>query len=286
MNNLSFIEKQIICRLFGIADGFVFKYWSDRGIYNKSKTKELIFEACGINIFEDKEYSGLSQQKCIQKIWDECSPQTISKLLETLSDYFCFQMGTDMWSDEDRYDYSEVQKIIEKLKSVSTVELPKEENIKNLKLLLEDIESNVKNGKPELVVDRLHTFASQYLRNLCYSHNIGTVDDKGNEYPIHSLVGMLRKWYMDNGYFDSEFAAVAIQNSINIFDKFNGIRNDNSAAHPNHLLSKAEAEYAVKIIANTLTFIDKCEKSKSQKVQTLPWDGGILYVSQDEELPF
>ena len=97
---------------------------------------------------------------------------------------------------------------------------------------------------------------------------------------------MLKKWYVDNNYFDSEFAAIAIQNTINIFDKFNGIRNDNSAAHPNQLLSKAEAEYAVKIIANTLTFIDKCEKSKSQKVQTLPWDGGILYINPDAELPF
>lgn len=286
MSNLSFIEKQIICRLFDITDGFVFKYWSDRGIYNKSKTKELILESCGINIFEDKEYSGLSQQKCVQKIWDECNPQTVAKLLETLSDYFCFQMGSDMWSDEDGYDYSEVQKIIERLKSASSIELPKEENAKNLKLLLDDIESNIKNDNPELVVDRLHTFASQYLRNVCHSHNIGTVDDKGNEHPLHSLAGMLKKWYVDNDYFDSEFAAIAIQNTINIFDKFNSIRNDNSAAHPNQLLSKAEAEYAVKIIANTLTFIDECEKSKSQEQQTLPLDSGVLFLSQDEELPF
>ena len=54
----------------------------------------------------------------------------------------------------------------------------------------------------------------------------------------------------------------------------------------NDLLSKAEAEYAVRIIANTLTFLDKCEKSKIKKVQTLPWDGGVLYIAPDEELSF
>ena len=283
---LSFIEKQTICRLFGISDGFIFKYWSDKGAHNKSTTKELIYDSCGINIFEDVGYKGLSQQKCIQKIWDECSPQIIAKLLKTLSDYFCFKMGTDWWSDEDNYDYQQVQHIIERLQTLQTVELPKEENIKNLKLLLEDIEENIKNDKPELVVDRLHTFASEYLRSLCYIHSIETTDSKGNEYPLHSLAGMLKKWYVDNAYFDSEFAVVAIQNSINLFDKFNGIRNGNSAAHPNDLLSKAEAEYAVRIIANTLTFIDKCEKSKIKKVQTLPWNGGVLYIAPGEELHF
>lgn len=286
MSTLSFIEKQTICRLFGIADGFAFKYWSDKGAHNKSTTKELIYEACGINIFDDIGYKGLSQQKCIQKIWDECSPQVVAKLLKSLSDYFCFKMGTDWWSDEDNYDYQQVQKIIERLESLPTVELPKEQSIKNLKLLLEDIESNIKNDKPELVVDRLHTFAAEYLRNLCGTHGICTTDDKGNEYPLHSLAGMIKKWYVDNNYFDSEFAVVAIQNSINLFDKYNGVRNENSAAHPNNLLSKAEAEYAVRIIANTLTFIDKCEKSKIKKVQTLPWEGGVLYIDPDEELPF
>lgn len=286
MSTLSFIEKQTICRLFGITEGFIFKFWSDKGNHNKSITKELILEACGINIFEDKGYKNLSQQKCVQKIWDECSPQTVAKLLKTLSEYFCFKMGTDWWSDEDNYDYHQVQNIIERLEALPTVELPKEDNIKNLKLLLEDIESNIKNDKPELVVDRLHTFASEYLRNLCHTHSINTTDTKGVEYPLHSLAGMLKKWYVDNGYFDSEFAVIAIQNSINLFDKYNGIRNDKSAAHPNDLLSKAEAEYAVRIIADTLTFIDKCEKSKNNKVQTLPWEGGVLYIAPDEELPF
>ncbi len=286
MSTLSFIEKQTICRLFGITDGFVFKYWSDRGEHNKSTTKELIFEACGINIFEDAAYKGLSQQKCIQKIWDECSLQTIAKLLRTLSDYFCFKMGTDWWSDQDNYDYREIENIIARLESSTIVELPKENKIKNLELLLTDIETNLQNDKPELVIDRLHTFASEYLRNLCHKHSIVTIDNKGNEYPLHSLAGMLKKWYLDNDYFESEFAIAAIQSSINLFDKFNGIRNDNSAAHPNDLLSKAEAEYAVRIIADTLTFIDKCEKSKTQKVQTLPWEDGILFIASDEELPF
>ena len=88
MSYLKYIEKETICRLFGISGGFVFKYWSDQGTYNKNKTKELIFDACGINIYEDAAYRNLSQEKCIRKIWDESSPQIIVNLLEALSEYF------------------------------------------------------------------------------------------------------------------------------------------------------------------------------------------------------
>ena len=144
MASLSFIDKQIICRLFGINGGYVFKFWSDRGEYNKTITKDLIEEACGINIFIDEGYQGLPQQKCIQKIWDEESPQTVANLLKALCEYFCFQMGDSHWGDEDGYDYEQVQKIIERLESNSSVVLPKQIESQNLKLLLEDIETNLR----------------------------------------------------------------------------------------------------------------------------------------------
>ncbi len=77
---------------------------------------------------------------------------------------------------------------------------------------------------------------------------------------------------------------VAIRNTINIFAKYNDLRNSKSAAHPNKLLQTAEAEYAVKIFAYTLMFIDKIEKSKQKKA--LPWSNRVMYINADEELPF
>ena len=62
------------------------------------------------------------------------------------------------------------------------------------------------------------------------------------------------------------------------------MRNNKSAAHPNPLLKKAEAEYAVKVVAETLMFIDNIEKSKQK--QTIPWGNGELFVDMDGELPF
>ena len=283
MAYLTYIEKETIRRLFGISDGFVFKYWSDQGKYNKTKTKELIYDACGINIYDDEGYKGLSQEKCIKKIWDEGSPQIIANLLETLSEYFCFAMGTDWWSDEDSYDYKQVQDIITRLKGMSPVDLPTNQTPETLTIILEDIESNLLSQKPELVIDRLHTFSCEYLRGLCAKHNIITVDAKGNQQPTHSLVGMLQKWYRDNQYCDSQFALTAIKSSISLFENFNHVRNDHSAAHPNHLLSKAEAEYVVRIVSDTLNFLDKIENIHEEKETS--WGDGMLF-DLDGELPF
>ncbi len=283
MGLLSFIEKQTICRLFGISDGYIFKYWSDEGKYNKNITHQLILDTCGIDIYKDKPYKDLSQQKCIEKIWSDDNPQTIANLLSALSDYFCFAMGNDYWCDEDEYDYRKVKEIIDRLRSAQTVSLPHREST-DLKLILGDIESNVGAGKPELVIDRLHTFATKYIREICQNHGISITNGKGDHYSLDSLIAQLKTYYERENYFESEFCVVAIRNTINIFAKYNDLRNSKSAAHPNKLLQTAEAEYAVKIIADTLMFIDKIEKSKQEK--TLPWSNGVLHINADEELPF
>ena len=258
---LTFIEKETIRRLFGISGGFIFKFWSDNGSYNKNVTHDLILDACGIDIYSDKRYSDLSQQKCIEKIWNEESPQTVAKLLSSLCDYFCFRMGTSYWDDDDSFDYRQVEEIIERLKNLDSIDLPAETATDNLKVLIEDIEESIKRRKPEMTLDRLHTFSTEFFRRICRQHGINTADASGNEYPLHSLVGSLRKWYRDNNYFESEFCVVAIQNTISIFEKFNSIRNNQSAAHPNTILNRIEAEYVLKVVIETLKFVEKIENA-------------------------
>lgn len=281
---LTFIEKQTICRLFGIGEGYVFKYWQNKD-YNKNTTRGLLLDACGIDIYKDNDYQGLSQQKCVEKIWNESSPQTVSKLLDAFCDYFKFRMGTDRWSEEDYQDYSAVQKVSKRLSEANSVALPKQEQA-DLLLIVRDIEKNIDAGTPELAVDRLHTFATQFFRKVCQSHGIPTKDDKGTQYSLDGNVARLKKWYADNNYFESEFCVIALQNTINIFAKFNEIRNEKSAAHPNSLLAKVEAEYAVKVIADTLIFIDKIERPKDTKAQGLSWEIDFGPANNVDDLPF
>jgi len=133
---------------------------------------------------------------------------------------------------------------------------------------------------------RICRFATQFIRDICQSHGISTTDDKGINYSLGGNVARLKKWYKDNNYFESEFCVIALQNTINIFAKFNEIRNEKSAAHPNPLLTKTEAEYAVKVVADTLIFIDKIEKRKKCETQGLPWKVDLGEANDVDDLPF
>lgn len=126
-------------------------------------------------------------------------------------------------------------------------------------VLYADITQALSRNEPSLVLDRLHTFSVKLIRGLCDEKGINTLDNKGHQQPLHSLVGMLAKHYQKNGTFESEFSEQAMKMSISLFDKYNGIRNDQSFAHDNEILNNAEAMFAVKIMTATVSFIYELE---------------------------
>ena len=82
----------------------------------------------------------------------------------------------------------------------------------------------------------------------------------GHSYPLHSLAGALAKYYEVNKEFQSEFVYLTLKSNISMFDKYNSIRNLQSYAHDNEVLSKSEAAYVVRIVTATLTLISELEK--------------------------
>lgn len=277
MSSLTYTERERIARFLGFKGGYVFTFLKSG--YTKTNTRDMIYEATGIDIYKNAEYD-MSQERCIRKIWDECDDYTVGKLLKIMLDYYWNVAEWD-WDRREETDYQELRELEKRLMQ-NPISIPAA-TTDTLKLVKEDIERSCNNNIPELALDRLHTFSTEFFRSVCKKHGISTEDDRGNEYPLQSLVGRLKNWYAENHYFDSDFSVVAIQNTINIFDKFNAIRNDQSAAHPNEVLNKAEAMYVVRIVAETLTFIDKIECIKdAAATPRLPWDD----LETDDELPF
>lgn len=138
------------------------------------------------------------------------------------------------------------------------IELPEEQG-ESFEILSRDIYDALAKGEPVLVLDRLHTYSSKYLRGICVKHGISTDDGSGDNYPLHSLAGMLTKYYKANNIFQSEFIEQALKMSISSFEKYNKIRNDQSYAHDNDVLNNIEAAYVVKIITATLTLVHEIE---------------------------
>ncbi len=130
-------------------------------------------------------------------------------------------------------------------------------------VLSRDIYDALAKDEPSLVLDRLHTYSSKYLRNLCQKYFIDVSDAEGNYYPLHNLAGSLAKYYENNHVFQSDFIIRAMKSSISIFERFNAVRNDYSYAHDNDILNKAEATYIVTIITATLNLLNVVEKSNA-----------------------
>ncbi len=139
------------------------------------------------------------------------------------------------------------------------VDLPDKDGEKWETLHNEIVQALAKN-EPTLVLDRLHTFASKFFRETCETNGIDTKDEKGNQYPLQSLVGMLAKHYKNEGAFDSDFPEVALKCYISVFDKFNNIRNEHSFAHDNEVLNNIEATFVVKTISAAISFVDELER--------------------------
>lgn len=135
--------------------------------------------------------------------------------------------------------------------------------------LSRDIYDALSKNEPTLVLDRLHTYSTKYLREICEKHGIDVADTSGNHYPLHSLIGQLAKFYRANNMFQSEFAEIALKMNISIFEKYNDIRNKNSYAHDNEVLNKSESAYVVSIVTATLTFLHSIEENECDDWETM-----------------
>lgn len=260
MSNLTFKEKRLISEVLEFDGGYIFTYLGKYERYNKTTTRDIIFGACGIDIFSDPNYSNLSQQKCLERIWEKESDDVAGRVLTDFLQFYIEHYPPGLLEEGEKRRYVRCCEVADRLLSSADVSLPFPIS-EQLGILLADIQRALSVGNPELCLDRLHTFTAEYLRVICDSHDIPTANAKGEHYPLNSILGSLLKFYRDNSLVQSEFSLIALRNSIDLFSKYNSVRNDQSYAHPNEVLNKAEATYVVQIVSSTLTLIEQIERN-------------------------
>lgn len=125
----------------------------------------MIYAATGIDIYKNTEYD-MSQERCIRKIWDECDDYTVGKLLKIMLDYYWNVAEWD-WDRREETDYQELRELEKRLMQ-NPISIPAA-TTDTLKLVKEDIERSCNNNIPELALDRLHTFSTEFFRSVCKS---------------------------------------------------------------------------------------------------------------------
>ena len=264
MSDLTLREKSQLEKIFGMKEGYVLDFSNNSFQY-------FVAESININIYEDEGYTEYSSKaNKLRQIWREEPDHVVGKLIHDLLDKIYDDTPGEAF--EGHYDWghyipSELEELFSFCRNTekrlllgdSIIEFPDVDDV-NLNIILSDIKTSLNDDTPELVLDRLHTFTTRFLRNVCSKYKIETKNNAGVNLPIHSLMGMLKGYYIENDIIDSTFTIEALKINISLIDKYNNVRNNESFAHDNDVMNKIEAKYAVKTITNLLILIDEIEK--------------------------
>ncbi len=119
-----------------------------------------------------------------------------------------------------------------------------------LEELVAAIERDIQSGHPSAVLDRLHTYCMKKFGHLLDSRGIGW--ERAD--PLHNRVGKYVKALKQENDL-REMTEQIIKNAIGVFDKFNHVRNNNSLAHDNEVIDKAEARFIFDSVSALLRFV-------------------------------
>ena len=273
MSDLTSIEKMKIEKYLGMGSGYVLDF-SNRTF------QEFILENTGLDIYDDKyDFASGSKANRLRAFWKEEPNYIVGKLLKDFVEYWEARKLIDYNYREEKDNDAlkdEVLKIASRLMENSPVE-----NIDAIKPLTDErdfttlantIRDSIYKNQPELALDRLHTFVTKYVRELCNRH--GVVCDRTK--PLHSIFGEYIKKLKEKGAIQSIMTERILKMSISILESFNDVRNNQSFAHDNILLNYNESVLIFNNVSSTIRFIESIEKSldleKKKKEIDTEWD--------------
>jgi len=130
-------------------------------------------------------------------------------------------------------------------------------------------------------IDRLHTFATGFVRSLCEKHGIAI--DRGK--PLHSVFGELTRKFHADGHLQSRMVAAILSTFSKPFDAFNDARNNQSLAHDNELLNHDEAQLIFEHVTSALRFLRELDRRIVRKQKAEASKGVRTLGGDDVDIP-
>lgn len=274
MSDLKRIEKIKLERLFDMGGGYVMEF--------SNKTfSEFIFEILRIEIYDEKyDYESGSKANRLRALWNIESNSSVGKLTKAMLEYWKEErfLNSKEITQQEQSLFDDCMKIACRLLQdtiVEEVEVIKDNtDDRDFNLLAKSIKESIEKDEPEAALDRLHTYAMKYFRQLCEKHEIRISKDES----LNALFGKYVKFIVKEGRVDSEMAERILKYSINVLEAFNDIRNNKSFAHDNPVLNKSESKLIFSNMLSSLKFIDSIEfeidqkNKRLKKEDNLNWD--------------
>lgn len=230
--------------------------------------RDFLIDSIQIDVYEGTKYSvdGESKAYRLRAFWKSEPNYVVAKATDEMIEYWKVQKALSANEPFFQYEpfsptlYEECKKIISKLKEGGAIEnadvLVPSTNDETFALLAKSIKEGIARNEPEAELDRLHTFVMMYVRALCDRH--GITYDKST--PLNGLFGLYVKFLKTKNIFQSEMSEKVVKSAISILESFNHVRNEQSLAHGNPILNRAESTLVFNNIANTIRYISDIEK--------------------------
>ncbi len=270
MSSFRYADRLKFERLFDMDSGYVL-WFSNRTF------RDFFFSTLDIDIYDGSWADpSLSKANLLRAFWEKGDDVQVANVnRELLSIWYA---RVEKKSETDILLYQECVAINSVLFGNLTVKnigaLSQIDTDGTIEAIIKDIKHNIETNNPELTLDRLHSYLVNYGRKLCIKHGI---DYQAND-TLNSIFGLYNKWLHDNELLESKMSSKIIGSVVKLFDDYNYVRNNQSAAHPNPLLNKMESLFIVDTICSIIEFINKIEDVLSGSVKPTTED--------DDQLPF
>lgn len=247
---ISMLEMAHVDRVLWMGGGYVLDF-SDR-------TMATFFaEELGIEIFHST-YAryGNSKAKYLRCFLQTVDSPTAARVLRRLFDHRLDVMGTSGRAESDQISVDKYHRLIERLErgGIRTEGIEKFTANPTLDELVASIERDIQANKPHAALDRLHTFCMKKFAHLLSLRGEST---NRNE-TLNGRAGRYFNPLRRDGRVQPITDKI-MKSSVEIFELFNGIRNNASLAHDNELIQPAEARFIFESVANMLRFLKSVE---------------------------
>lgn len=251
MADLSTSDKLKLEKLLGMASGYVLDF-SNRTF------QEFVFDNVGVDIYDEKyNYGTGSKANRLRAFWNSESGYLVAKLLDSLLDYWQTTklLRGEAVSESEEELLRECRTIVARVREGAPVEainaIQPYSDDSNSAVLADYIRETISQDRPELGLDRLHTYTVSYVRHLCDLRGI-TYEEKT---PLHGLFGRYVKSMRNRGLIKSEMTEKILKSTISVLEALNDVRNRHSLAHDNPLLSRDEAMLISSHVIGTIRFL-------------------------------
>jgi hypothetical protein len=253
-SKISSLDMPVLEDILMMGSGYVLDF-SDRTFGN--------FFASELEIdIDDPKYGGLSKAKRLRQFFAVSESALVARALRKLWDHR--QAWHDRLGRPESIPNAEARmfQIIAKLEGdaglARTDAIERFASDETLDELVSAIEREAQAGKPHVALDQLHTYCMKKFAHLLQERG----DEVKQNEALHARAGRYFNPLRREGKV-RQISEMIMKSTVDIFEKFNLVRNTESLAHDNELLvDKAEARFIFDAVVNMLRFLKSIEGNR------------------------